>query len=76
MARASAGAVNYFPIIQCVDLVIEFQRVKGLGIRLVTADSKSHQSVCDASLNAPIALLVGSDVHGLERYWLSMQLGR
>lgn len=66
VARASAGAVNYFPIIQSVDLVIASQQVKDLGFCLVTADSKSHQSVCDASLNAPIALLVGSDAHGLD----------
>jgi 23S rRNA (guanosine2251-2'-O)-methyltransferase len=66
VARASAGAVNHFPIFQCADLVIASQQVKELGLRLVTADSKSHQSVCDASLNAPIAILVGSDAHGLD----------
>ena len=65
IARASSGAVNHFPIIQSPDLVAAATKAKELGFKLITV-SQTGQVVCDASLNTPVALVIGGDMHAID----------
>lgn len=66
IARASAGAVNHFPIIQSPDLAAAATKVKELGFSLIAPGPQASQAVCDASLKSPIALIIGGDTHALD----------
>jgi len=66
VARLSSGAVNHLEIFQCPDLPSIAKRVQELGFSFLVHDSKSHQPVCDAGLNGPMALVIGSEVHGVD----------
>lgn len=65
VARSSSGAVNHIPIIRQHDLVRSVLRLKELGIQLVAADANASTSLWDSQLRGPIALLVGSEAHGI-----------
>jgi 23S rRNA (guanosine2251-2'-O)-methyltransferase len=66
ISRLCAGAVNHFPIVQSTSLFETVRRVKELGLRLFACGDKPTQSVVDATLELPLALLIGSDAHGLD----------
>jgi len=72
IARSSLGAVNHFSIVKAADLVTTAQTVKSLGLRLLTSDVKSTQSVCDTGLNVPTALLIGNESNGLDATLLEL----
>jgi 23S rRNA (guanosine2251-2'-O)-methyltransferase len=65
VARSSSGAVNHIPIIRQHDLVRSVLRLKELGMQLVAADANARTSLWDSQLSGPIALLVGSEAHGI-----------
>ncbi len=65
VARSSSGAVNHIPIIRQHDLVHSALRLKELGMQLVAADANARESLWDSRLSGPIALLVGSEAHGI-----------
>jgi 23S rRNA (guanosine2251-2'-O)-methyltransferase len=65
IARASLGAVNHFPIVQCGDLPVAAAQIKELGCSLVAIDSASETSLGEAKLDVPLALLLGSETLGL-----------
>ena len=64
--RASAGAVNHLSIFQTSDLLVAASKVKELGYALIASNSQAGLAVCDSPLNAPVALIIGGDTHGLD----------
>ena len=72
IARASAGAVNHFPIIQAPDLIAAATKVRELGFKLIAVGSQASQVVCDAELGVPIALVVGGDQHAMDSALLQL----
>jgi len=76
--RASAGSVFRVPVVQIA--ADELIALKSQGVRLfasVAADSKADceansESVCDANLTLPCALMIGNEGAGLGEEWLAL----
>ena len=66
ISRLCSGAVNHFPIVQSENLADTVRKVKELGLRLFASGDKPTQNVVDASLEMPLALLVGSETQSLD----------
>jgi 23S rRNA (guanosine2251-2'-O)-methyltransferase len=67
VARASAGAVSRVPIGRTADLAALADRAKEAGLALVGASEKAQTDAADCDLARPLALLIGSETHGLRR---------
>lgn len=65
VARSSAGAINYIPVVKSSDLLATAARLKTLGWQLVAADCNATQSVWDTPLTGCTALVIGSEAHGI-----------
>lgn len=63
----SAGALAHLPVAQVTNLVRTMEALKEAGIWLVGADPASSQLCWDAPLTGPLALVLGSEGHGLGR---------
>lgn len=60
--RASAGAVFHVPVHELSDLAA----VRGLGLRVLGTSSHEHgQSIYEADLAGPLAVVLGNEAHGL-----------
>lgn len=66
VVRASSGAANYMPIARASDLKHAVIHLKQLGLRIVAADPNVSHSVWSAPLDAPCALIIGSEAHGVD----------
>lgn len=68
VAKASAGAIEYIPIIQVSNLVATINTLKDNGIWVFGAEFKAESKfVYDVDLNIPCALVMGSEGKGLSR---------
>lgn len=67
VARASSGAVNYVPVTQSANIVASVIALKQLGLQVVAADSNATNSVWQAPLAGPTALILGSEASGVNR---------
>ena len=65
VARASAGAVNRVAIGRTPDLAALALQAKEAGLSLVGASEKAQTDAADYDLAQPLALLIGSETHGL-----------
>ncbi len=65
VARSSAGAVNYLPIVKVPQLLEAVALLQAAGMQLIGADSNSKNSVWKTSLKWPTALVLGSEAHGI-----------
>jgi 23S rRNA (guanosine2251-2'-O)-methyltransferase len=63
--KASAGAVEHLLMAPVDDLAGTLVELSGLGIRRVGADEEAALSYREADLRGPIALVVGSEGHGI-----------
>lgn len=67
VARTSAGAVNYVPVVQVSNIVRTLKQLKELNIWVAGADMGGAQDYWDAQLAGPLALVVGGEDKGLGR---------
>lgn len=64
--KASAGAVEHLRMVPMDDLAAGVADLHAHGIRVVGADEKASLTVRQADLRGPLAIVVGSEGHGLE----------
>ncbi len=67
VAKASAGAVEYVPVIEVPNLNAAIARVKEAGFWTVCADPSGGESLYDIDLTGRIALVVGAEGRGVSR---------
>ena len=60
VARASAGAINYTPVVKVTNLVRTIEELKAKGLWFVCADMDGD-IVYDTDLTGPIGLVIGSE---------------
>jgi len=65
VSRISAGALEHLPIVLVTNLVATIRLLKTKGIWVVGLDGSAAQSVFDAALDRPLALVVGGEEKGL-----------
>ena len=65
LARASAGAVEYLPLIRVVNLRDALERLKEAGCRVVGADAAGTRAHTDTDLAGPVVLVLGEEGRGL-----------
>lgn len=63
--RSSAGAVFHLPILAGLEAANLFDKLRAAGVRTVAADRDSPQSLVEADLKGPLALLIGREASGL-----------
>jgi 23S rRNA (guanosine2251-2'-O)-methyltransferase len=67
VAAASAGAIEHVPVAQVTNLSRAMETLKKAGLWITGADADSPQTLYDAELIPPIALVVGGEGRGLSR---------
>ena len=67
VVKASAGATEYLPIVQEVNLVNCINLLKDKGFDVIGADGESDQNIYQYSCQWPVALVLGSEGKGLRR---------
>ena len=67
VAAASAGAIEHVTVAQVSNLSQAIERLKADGVWVIGADPGAEQTMYDASLRPPIALVVGGEGRGLAR---------
>jgi 23S rRNA (guanosine2251-2'-O)-methyltransferase len=65
--KASAGAVNYVPIADVVNIARSLDELKKAGVWTVGLDAKSKMAYYEWDLTLPTALVVGAEGRGLRR---------
>lgn len=66
VAKVSAGAVEYVPVAKVSNLAQTIDQLKAAGIWIAACDMEG-QPYHQADLTGPIALLIGSEGHGISR---------
>lgn len=67
VARVSAGAVSHLPIVEATNLARTLREIRDAGIWIAGLDGEARQSIFEADLRVPIAIVVGSEGEGLRR---------
>ena len=65
--RAAAGAAEMLPIVFVTNLARVLKRLKDRGVWLAGTSNQAEQSLYDADLSGPLALVVGSEGRGMRR---------
>ena len=65
VAKVSAGAVNYVPVVQIGNIVQTLRSLKKQGFWIVGADMEGDSLYFETDLNRPIVLVVGAEGKGL-----------
>ncbi len=66
-AKASAGAVNYVPVADVVNIARSLEDLKKAGVWTVGLDAKGKMAYYEWDLTLPTALVVGAEGRGLRR---------
>ena len=67
VAKVSAGAVNYVPVVQIGNIVQTLRNLKEQGFWVVGADMDGESLYFDADLNRPVVVVIGAEGKGLGR---------
>ncbi len=67
VAKTSAGAVEYVPVVRIGNIVQEMKRLKKHGLWFVGADMQGEQDIFHADLKGPLVIVLGSEGRGLGR---------
>jgi TrmH family RNA methyltransferase len=65
VVRGSAGAVLGLPVVAVDDPAAAVAELRARGFRAVGADGDAADAYCDVDLTGPVALVIGSEAHGL-----------
>lgn len=63
--KAAAGALEHLPVARVTNLAVFLRRLKESGLWVVGAEAQALQSLYDANLTGPLALVIGSEDQGL-----------
>ena len=66
-AKASAGAVNYVPVADVVNIARSLEDLKKAGVWTVGLDAGAKMAYYEWDLTLPTAIVVGAEGHGLRR---------
>lgn len=72
VARSSAGAVNYLPIIRHADFAFVLTTWKDRGVKIYGASEKSSLPLFQCDCTEPIALIIGNEGTGIRLELLGM----
>lgn len=67
VAKTSAGAVSYLPIVEVTNLVRAIDEVRAAGVWAIGLEMSGAQSLFSVDLNQPVLLVVGGEADGLRR---------
>ncbi len=65
--RASAGSVLRVPVVSGIEVDDALQKLRGEGYRIVGTDVDDGEPHVGGVLTAPVAIVLGSEPHGLDR---------
>jgi 23S rRNA (guanosine2251-2'-O)-methyltransferase len=66
-AKAAAGAEEFLPVVQAVNLTQTIQDLKSKGLWIYGLDAKAKQAYYQTGLTGPLALVVGGEGKGIRR---------
>lgn len=69
VVRASVGTLFTQPVVESSGLQV-FEWLKSQRIVIVAATPSAHMDYTKADLKQPLAIVVGTEQHGLSRFWL------
>ena len=72
VAKTSAGAVYYTPVVRVTNLVQTAEILKEHGLWLVGADMSGEKSLFQSDMTGPIGLVVGSEGKGISQSMLDL----
>ncbi len=67
VAKTSAGAVHYTPVVRVTNLSRTIDTLKERGLWLAGADMSGERNLYECDMTGPIALVVGSEGKGISR---------
>jgi 23S rRNA (guanosine2251-2'-O)-methyltransferase len=67
VSKTSAGAVHHVPVARVANLAQTVDRLKEQGVWIAGADAAAPQSVYDADLTVPLAIVIGNENRGIGR---------
>ncbi len=67
VAAASAGSIEHVPVAQVTNLSQTMEGLKRAGVWVIGADADTPQTLYDAELVPPIAIVIGGEGRGLSR---------
>lgn len=67
VAKASAGAIEYVPVVRVTNLARTMDELKQRGLWFAGTDAKGDSDYRDASFDLPIGLVIGSEGKGMSR---------
>lgn len=70
--KASAGALNTFPVCRVKSTVKCLTFLKESGLKAISATEKAGQSITSAELTGPVVVILGSEEKGISRELLAM----
>ena len=65
--KASAGASEHVPVAMVPNIKHAIREMKNSGIIIAGAEASAETTIWDADLKGPLALVIGSEGHGLRR---------
>ncbi|MFD0872456.1 23S rRNA (guanosine(2251)-2'-O)-methyltransferase RlmB [Paenibacillus residui] len=67
VSKISAGAVEYVPVAKVTNLVQTIEELKERGVWVAGADGSAEQTVFEADLTMPLAIVIGNESKGIGR---------
>jgi len=67
VARSSAGALEHTPVARVSNLNYAIDKLKGQGIWVAGLDMGAEQTIWEADLKGPLAVVIGSEGAGMSR---------
>lgn len=67
VAKASAGAISYVPVVRVTNVARTMDELKERGIWFCGTDAKGQQDYRESSFDLPICLVIGSEGKGMSR---------
>jgi len=67
VAKASAGAIEYVPVARVTNLTYTIKDLKKELFTVIGAEEDGEKLVSEVKINGPIALVIGSEGHGISR---------
>jgi len=70
--KTSAGALNILPVCREENLKLTLENLKKSGVRLVGCTEKTEDTIYDADLTGPLAIILGSEEDGISGEYLKL----
>lgn len=66
VSKASAGAIEYIPIVRVTNIVSTIGKLKDMGVWVFGADM-AGETWCQTSFSGPVSLVIGNEGYGLSK---------